>query len=169
MASTRFSKYGKAVVVFTLLVAYPIITYADAQPNGVTLATEELPARLLPEYLPCTYEKTRYACFDFEQMLQLNMLEVRARYWHDQLNLAKGLLENQANINLRLQDQIRLHLDSERQDQDQILVLNNKLSDAREDRDKWKEKAEDPPVWPVWLGATAALLGIGAFIGAMVR
>lgn len=96
-------------------------------------------------------------------------MEVRARYWHTQWERNATLAATHELTIKNLDAQIQLHLDMQRQDQDHINVLNERLSSEIEAKNEWRMKAEDPPLWPLWLGGTAAMLGIGAFIGCLVR
>jgi hypothetical protein len=102
-------------------------------------------------------------------MVELNVLEIQARYWHSQWEDYTSLLAVKDAELLKAQDQILLHYAMERQDQDQILVLNNRLTDETEAKNEWRSKAENPPRWPLWVGGTLGVLGIGAFLGSLVR
>lgn len=141
---------------------------AQAQTNAELFQLKPLPARLIPEYSPCTYQNSRFACFTAEQMVELNTLEIQARYWHDQWEDYTSLLAVKEAELLKTQEQISIHLDMERQDRDQINVLNNRLSDEIEAKNEWRAKAENPPIWPLWVGGTTVMLSAGFVLGCLI-
>ena len=161
----RFRRVQRKVAFLVLLVT----SNAHAQDASKLFQLRPLPARLLPEYTPCMYKDVRYACFDAPGMIALNTLEIQARYWHSQWEDYSSLLAVKDAELLKAQDQISLHYAMEREDQDQILVLNNRLSDEIEAKNNWRAKAENPPTWPLWVGGTVGVLGLGAFLSSLAR
>lgn len=153
----------------TVVVFLAFSLSAQAQDNSELFEFKPLPARLLPDYSPCTYQGSRFACFTAEQISQLNVLEIQARYWHDQWEDFTGLVAVKDAEILKLQEQLKVHLDIERQDQDQIKMLNDNLVEQVEAKNTWRAKAENPPTWPLWVGGAAAVLGLGAFLGSLAR
>jgi hypothetical protein len=126
-----------------------------------------LPDRLIPEYTPCTYKNSQFACFDKAQVLELYRLEVRAKYWHDQwINVIDVASKKDTQIG-HLQAQIAKYIEMQQQDQVHIEGLNNKLADEIEKKNEYRAQTENPPTWPYWLGGGLALLGVGAFLGAL--
>ena len=85
----RFRRVQQKVALLVLLVT----SSAHAQDNAKLFQLTPLPDRLVPEYIACVYKDVRYACFDAAQMVQLNTLEVQARYWHTQWEDSMSLLE----------------------------------------------------------------------------
>lgn len=161
----RFRRVQSKVALLVLLAT----SSAQAQDASKIFQLRPLPARLVPEYVACVYKDVRYACFGAAEMVELNVLEIQARYWHSQWEDYTSLLAVKDAELLKAQDQISLHYAMERQDQDQILVLNNQLSDEIEAKNEWRSKAENPPTWPLWVGGTVGVLGLGAFLGSLVR
>lgn len=161
----RFRRVQSKVAFLVLLAT----SNAQAQDVGKLFQLQPLPTRLVPEYTACVYKDVRYACFDAPAMIQLNTLEIQARYWHSQWEDYTSLLAVKDAELLKAQDQITLHYAMERQDQDQITVLNNRLTDEIEAKNEWRSKAENPPTWPLWVGGTLSVLGLGAFLGSLLR
>jgi hypothetical protein len=161
----RFRRVQSKVALLVLLAT----SSAQAQEHAKLFQLRPLPTRLIPEYIACVYKDVRYACFDAAQTVELNVLEIQARYWHSQWEDYTSLLAVKEAELLKSQDQISLHYSMERQDQDQILVLNNRLTEEIEAKNMWRAKAESPPTWPLWVGGTFGLLGLGAFLGSIIR
>ena len=161
----RFRRVQSKVALLVLLVT----ANAHAQDHAKLFQLTPLPARLIPEYVPCIYKDVRYACFDAASMVELNMLEVKARYWHSQWEDYTSLLAVKEAELGKSQQQIVIHLAMERQDQDQIHGLNEQLTAEIEAKNEWRSKAENPPTWPLWVGGTFGVLGIGAFLGSLIR
>ena len=161
----RFRRVQQKVALLVLLVT----SSAQAQDNTKLFQLTPLPDRLVPEYVACVYKDVRYACFDAAQMVQLNTLEVQARYWHSQWEDYTNLVAvKEAELHV-IHEQIQVHLDLERQDQDHITGLNEQLTSEIEAKNEWRSKAENPPTWPLWVGGTFGVLGLGAFLGSLVR
>jgi len=163
----RFRRIQPKIAFLTLLVMFS--AQAQAQEHSKLFQLTPLPARLVPEYVACVYKDVRYACFDSNQMVELNTLEIQARYWHSQWEDYTSLLAVKEAELLKVQEQIVVHYAMEQDDQDQITVLNNRISDEIEAKNEWRSKAENPPTWPLWVGGAAAVLGMGAFLGSLVR
>lgn len=163
----RFRRVQQKVALLVLLATSS--AQAQAQDNTKLFQLKPLPARLVPEYVACVYKDVRYACFDAPQMVELNTLEIQARYWHSQWEDYTSLLAVKDAELLKAQDQITLHYAMERQDQDQIQGLNEQLTAEIEAKNEWRSKAENPPTWPLWVGGTFGVLGLGAFLGSLVR
>jgi len=161
----RFGRVQQKVALLVLLAT----SSAQAQDNAKLFQLTPLPDRLVPEYIACVYKDVRYACFDAAQMVQLNTLEVQARYWHTQWEDSMSLLEAKEGALVASQKQILVHLDLERQDQDHITGLNEQLTAEIEAKNEWRSKAENPPTWPLWVGGAAGILGLGAFLSSLAR
>jgi hypothetical protein len=142
---------------------------AQAQDHAKLFQLTPLPDRLVPEYIACVYQNVRYACFDAAQMVELNTLEIQARYWHSQWEDYTSLLAVKEAELLKSQEQIAVHYSMERQDQDHIHGLNEQLTAEIEAKNTWRSKAENPPTWPLWVGGTVAVLGFGAFLRSFAR
>lgn len=161
----RFRRVQQKVALLVLLAT----SSAQAQDNTKLFQLKPLPARLVPEYVACVYKDVRYACFDAPQMVELNTLEIQARYWHNQWERYTSLLATKEAELLKVQEQVQVHLDLERQDQDHIHGLNEQLTAEIEAKNEWRSKAENPPTWPLWVGGTVGVLGLGAFLSSLAR
>jgi hypothetical protein len=165
MARFRRIQSKISIVVLTLLITNSV----KAQEAELSFDIEELPNRLLPDYIPCTYKGERYACFNSEQMVALNMLELKARYWHTQWdNYAHWVSTGQAELE-NAQEQLDVQRDMARLDADRVNAMTDELIGEIELKNKWRSKAENPPKWPLWLGGSFAVLGFGMFLRSILR
>jgi hypothetical protein len=165
----RLRRTQQKIALVVLLVLCSSQAQAQDNKNEKLFQLQKLPKRLIPEYTPCTYKRVRYACFSSAAMIKLNTLEIQARYWHSQWEDHAVLAGEQDLALLKAQEQLGLQRDMSLQDQDQILVLNNRLSDEIEAKNEWRKKAENLPTWPLWVGGAAGVLGFGLFLGCLVR
>lgn len=163
----RFRHIQREIAIVILLSLGSTQVYA--QDHSKLFQLKPLPARLLPQYVPCTYKESRYACFDAAAMIELNTLELQARFWHKQWEDSVELLAIKDEELFTAQEQLMVQDSLSHQDQDQITVLNNQIMEEIEAKNKWREKAENPPTWPLWVGGTVAVLGLGAFLGSLRR
>jgi len=161
----RFRRVQSKVALLVLLAT----SSAQAQDHAKLFQLTPLPDRLVPEYIACVYQNVRYACFDAAQMVELNTLEIQARYWHSQWEDYTSLLAVKEAELLKSQEQIAVHYSMERQDQDHIHGLNEQLTSEIEAKNEWRSKAENPPTWPLWVGGTVGVLGLGAFLSSLAR
>lgn len=124
----------------------------------------ELPARLVPEYKPCTVSGVRYACYTQEQMVEIFAFEARAKYWHTQWQSKKSiLLEKELQIE-KLDKIIDLALAINQRDDDFVSQLSADYMDMAKLKNEFRAKAENPPTWPLWLGGAGLAVGLGALL-----
>lgn len=145
------------------------VTCAAKADEDYFYTTKPLPGRLVPMYLPCTYQGIQYACFDKDQTQTLFKLELQARYWHEQMQIKTHLLILKDEALDNTMQRITLLTDGHKESEAYIAQLNHDLINEVEAKNKWRAKAENPPMWPVWLGGTCAVLGLGAFLGSLLH
>lgn len=129
---------------------------------------DELPDRLLPEYFPCTVNGTRYACYNQDQQVQLNILEKKAKYWHSQWRLSEQLRLNLTELNVAIEEQLQLQreaLSDYKERNDQLL---RQLYEQIELKNKYRAEADSIDVWPLLIGGALGLLGVGLGVGIWV-
>ncbi len=163
----RLRRVQQATAVALVLVFGSAL--ARAEPTLTAGPTEVLPKRLLPEYEPCEVDDVRYACFTAEQMVDLNLLEAKARYWHEQWANNASLLRTREEQVSKLQLQINLQLQIEKDALTRIDDLQQQVVTEIQDKNVWRTKAEHPPTWPLWVGGLLGVLGLGAFLGSVIR
>lgn len=122
--------------------------------------------RLLPEYLPCTYENQRYACYSLEQQRELLKLEVSAKTWFTEISVLKRVIESKY-LETRLTE-AQLQLANENLTITTQLVDRQakQLDQAIKEKNDWRAKAETPVIWPYVVGGVVGVLGVGFGIGA---
>jgi hypothetical protein len=131
--------------------------------------TTPLPNRLIPEYTPCIYNGAKFACFTKEQVTELFMFELRAKYWHTQWRHYLLTIPKKEAQTDNLQLQIDTHTLLELAAKERTTVLNQQLKEAIEEKNEWRTKATNTSSWPLWVGSIVGLLGVGAFLGSLFQ
>ena len=151
-----------------ILLCWPSV--AAAQPTQPTEEPEpiELTERLLPEYIACTVDGVRYACYTADQQLQLNVLEENARTWRRQLMLTEQLRLDQAALIENLTAQITESTEIRTAQAARIQEITTQLLNEIEAKNQYRAQAESIDWWPLLVGGVVGLLGAGVAIGVSI-
>jgi len=144
--------------------------------SGISLHTCEAAAqdatstelRLLPEYRPCTFEGTRYACYTAEQQAALNALEVQARGWERQLRLSEDLRLNLDQLVINLQSQINEYVELMAAHARHESELAARLAEEIEAKNRYRREAENTDWLTLTIGVGVGVLGLGFGLGAFL-
>jgi len=131
--------------------------------------TTPLPARLIPEYIPCEFQKKQYACFDENQVVELFALEIRAMYWHKNWRNSIRLLSIKETQLVNLNKRLEIYDGISNRDDAFIIKLTEDFITLSNEKNKYQVLAENPPTWPLWVGGTSLAVGLGAFLIALIK
>ena len=133
--------------------------------NDGHLGTVELAERLLPEFLVCSFEGTRYSCYTQEQQVQLNLLEENARTWRNQLLITTQLHFDQAALVVNLTVQLVETGEIVTAERAHNVALTAQLMTEIEEKNRYRAEADSTDWWPLLVGGVVGLLGAGVAIG----
>lgn len=162
----------KTLFLIFVILSFTTQCYAENAPTNMPKdSTDEsiaafLGQRLLPEYLPCTYNNERYACYNKDQQQELLKLEVNARTWGIQANSYKLALQSkylEANL---INAQLTLITESLTVATQLVDRQAKELDQAIKEKNDWRAEAETPVIWPYIVGGIVGVLGLGFGLGA---
>jgi len=132
---------------------------------GNVLSVQAQNLRLLPEYVPCTYKGIRYACYDFDQQKQLNLLEKEALTYKSQVGSEKRIVKLHEDEVANLRKQLAEADKSIKMLVDHVADLKKDILKEIEDKNEWRAKAEKPRLFPWIFGGSMLAVALGLVAG----
>lgn len=137
--------------------------------SAATARADDTRVRLLPQYTECTHTGERYACYTFDQQLQLNRLEEQALHWHRQMQIALQQYTLTSRLVNNLERQLAEAHSVEELQSERISHLTNQLYLEIEAKNQYRAEAESTDWWPLIIGGAVGILGIGLGLGLYLK
>lgn len=133
-----------------------------------TAAADPPELRLLPEYMPCEVAGVRYACYTADQQIVLNQLELQAEHWRQQVAIHNQLSLDMEQLITVLGEENDALRSSNSAFEARVESLLTQLEEEITAKNRYRAEAESTDVWPLVVGGTLGLVGVGVALGVLL-
>ena len=158
-------KLNLTVLLAVLCTVFSAAALADETPS--TNETPSTESRLLPPWTMRECAGAQYACYDLEGARALLVLEENARHWRIEAEDQHQLVIQLDELVLNLKQQIALKDEIIETQSGRVNELVTQVNTEIAEKNKWRAEAETTDVWPLVVGGSVGLIGVGLIIGAV--